>query len=93
MSPAAVTILMERTLSQVRPSLRATTPCPPPIASPLIPTVGHVPPGIATPCSAIAAYRSTSRVPAPTVAVPEPTETFPMALTSTTMPVEVEYPP
>jgi len=44
--PSAVTIRTLRRLSQASPNAREAKPCPPPSASPAIPTVGHEPAGI-----------------------------------------------
>lgn len=90
--PSAVTIVSERRLSQVRPSLREAKPTPPPSARPAMPTVGHEPAGIVTPCCASLAYTSSSRAPAPTLALPRArSKTTPSRReTSITTPLVVE---
>src|SRR6185437_5316307 len=94
-APSAVTICTPTMLSQLRPNSRDTTPTPPPSASPAIPTVGHDPPGTASPCAASWLYRSISSVPAPTRTVPAPASTLTRdsLLTSITSPVELDQPP
>jgi hypothetical protein len=57
-----------------------------------MPTVGHEPAGTVTPAAARPAYTSTSRAPAPTVAVPDPAETACIGVTSSTRPVPVDQP-
>ena len=54
-----------------------------------MPTVGHEPPGTARSWAASPLYTSISRVPAPTVAVPDPESTWTedIEVTSTTRPV------
>src|SRR5204862_4394611 len=93
--PLAIAIVTERTLSQVRPNFRPEKPCPPPRASPAIPTVGHEPAGIATPCSDSLSSTPTSRAPAPTLAVPFApfTATAFIHQPPTAPPVVREYPP
>ena len=91
--PSAVTIPSETTLSLVVPNAREARPTPPPSASPPIPTVAHDPAGIARPWRARVASTSTSRAPAPIVAVPDASRWIAASrFRSTTSPVPVEYP-
>ena len=48
-TPSTVTMSADTRLSHVSPYLRSSTPMPPPIVMPAIPTVGHVPEGMQTP--------------------------------------------
>ncbi len=91
--PSAVMTSIDSSRSQVSPYERPTTPCPPPSARPLIPTVGHEPAGIATPAAASPAYTSTRRAPAPMVALPFAALTPAIRVTSMTSPVPVDQPP
>ena len=50
--PSAVTICTETRLSEASPQARDASPKPPPSAWPPMPTLGHVPAGIASPCAA-----------------------------------------
>jgi hypothetical protein len=47
--PSAVTIVAASRLSEVSPKRRPESPCPPPSASPAMPTDGHAPPGTSRP--------------------------------------------
>ena len=69
MIPSAVTMRAEIRLSEVVPQRRAAMPTPPPRVRPLIPTLGHEPPGTVRPRLASAAYMSISWTPAPIRAV------------------------
>ena len=71
-TPSAVTIVSERSRSQVSPVRRLSTPRPPPRVSPAAPTVGQVPVGIDRPCAGQRACTGVERAPAPTMASPEP---------------------
>ncbi len=65
-SSRAVTMRAERTLSTVRPQVRAIGPKPPPCDSPLTPTSAHPPPGLARPRGYVAMSTCPQNAPAPT---------------------------
>ena len=67
--PSASTTIADVNESHVSPNCRPITPCPPPIVSPLMPTVAHVPPGNTLPLAASAVATSISRAPGPIVTV------------------------
>jgi hypothetical protein len=75
-----------------QPSARPRIPSPPPRVRPAMPTEGHAPVGIASPCSLSRLQRSPVRVPAPTVTRLSPMSTEFRGVTSMTTPRVDERP-